>query len=76
MTISISLPSSNAAEIAHEIAGHNADDVGTLRAMALVSKTTRSVAITHLFSRIHFACVEDFSQHPLRGAPWAHATQT
>ncbi|KAJ7512406.1 hypothetical protein B0H11DRAFT_480688 [Mycena galericulata] len=49
-------------EIAHEIAGHNANDVPTLRAMSLVSKFTRSLAIIHLFSFIHFACVEDFSR--------------
>ncbi|KAJ7902265.1 hypothetical protein B0H13DRAFT_760325 [Mycena leptocephala] len=47
-------------EIAHEIAGHNTDDIATLRAMSLVSKTTRSLAIVHLFSAIHFACAEDF----------------
>ncbi|KAJ7718680.1 hypothetical protein DFH07DRAFT_331805 [Mycena maculata] len=47
-------------EIAHEIAGHNADDVPTLCAMSLVSKSTRSLAIIHLFSFIHFSCAEDF----------------
>ncbi|KAJ7098224.1 hypothetical protein C8R44DRAFT_988770 [Mycena epipterygia] len=49
-------------ELADEIAGHNADDVLSLRAMSLVSKTMRSSAITHLFSIVHFACVEDFSR--------------
>ncbi|KAJ7348055.1 hypothetical protein DFH08DRAFT_156798 [Mycena albidolilacea] len=28
--------------------------------MSLVSKMTRSLAITHIFSSIHFACTEDF----------------
>ncbi|KAJ7098240.1 hypothetical protein C8R44DRAFT_748104 [Mycena epipterygia] len=50
------------AELADEIAGHNAHDVPSLRRMALVSKTVRSSAITHLFSVIHFTCVEDFSR--------------
>ncbi|KAJ7512405.1 hypothetical protein B0H11DRAFT_1951070 [Mycena galericulata] len=48
------------AEIAHEVAGHNADDVQTLRAMSLASKSMRSSSIIHLFSSIHFACAEDF----------------
>ncbi|KAJ7243777.1 hypothetical protein C8J57DRAFT_1725959 [Mycena rebaudengoi] len=47
------------AEIADQIAGHN--DVPSLRAMALVSKTMRSSAINHLFSFIHFACAADIS---------------
>ncbi|KAJ6572129.1 hypothetical protein B0H19DRAFT_1132670 [Mycena capillaripes] len=47
-------------EIAHEIAGHNANDVPSLRAMSLVSRTMRFLAIKHLFSIIHFACPEDF----------------
>jgi hypothetical protein len=49
-------------EVAQEIAGHNADDISTLRAMSLVSSTMRSVAIADLFSVIHFACVEDFAR--------------
>ncbi|KAJ7698551.1 hypothetical protein B0H17DRAFT_323327 [Mycena rosella] len=49
-------------ELAHEIAGHNADDVPALRALALVSKTMRSVAIKDLFSVVHFACAEDLPQ--------------
>ncbi|KAJ7746456.1 hypothetical protein DFH07DRAFT_590324 [Mycena maculata] len=49
-------------ELAHEIAGHNADDIPTLRALSLASKSTRSSAIIYLFSFIHFACPEDFSQ--------------
>ncbi|KAJ6541533.1 hypothetical protein B0H19DRAFT_1173461 [Mycena capillaripes] len=49
-------------EIAHEIAGHNADDVATLHAMSLVSTTTRSLVLNYIFSSIHFACAEDFSR--------------
>ncbi|KAJ7034529.1 hypothetical protein C8F04DRAFT_1101285 [Mycena alexandri] len=47
-------------EIANEIAGHNSKDVPALRAMSLVSKQMRFLAIEHLFSVIHFACAEDF----------------
>ncbi|KAJ7147923.1 hypothetical protein C8R43DRAFT_1129479 [Mycena crocata] len=50
------------AEIALEIAGHNATDVPTLRTMALVSKAMRFLAIEHLFSSIHLSCVEDLDQ--------------
>ncbi|KAF7348594.1 hypothetical protein MVEN_01377000 [Mycena venus] len=49
-------------EIVHEIAAQNADDVASLCAWALVSKAMRSLAIEHLFSSIHFACAEDFSE--------------
>ncbi|KAF8146268.1 hypothetical protein K438DRAFT_1870057 [Mycena galopus ATCC 62051] len=49
-------------EIAHEIAGHNADDGETLRAMSLVSHMTRSLVVKHIFATIHFACVEDFAR--------------
>ncbi|KAJ7669370.1 hypothetical protein DFH06DRAFT_182351 [Mycena polygramma] len=49
------------AEIAHEIAAHNADDVPSLRAMCLVSQTMRFLAIEHLFAFIHFAREQDFS---------------
>ncbi|KAJ7841639.1 hypothetical protein B0H13DRAFT_2099476, partial [Mycena leptocephala] len=49
-------------EIAHEITGHCAQDMATLRAMSLVSKTTHALAIVHLFSSLHFACAEDFSR--------------
>ncbi|KAJ7619229.1 hypothetical protein DFH06DRAFT_1342086 [Mycena polygramma] len=48
-------------EIAYEIAAHNADDVSSLRAMSLVSKTMRTFAIEHLFSVIHFACSHDMT---------------
>ncbi|KAJ7636880.1 hypothetical protein FB45DRAFT_907603 [Roridomyces roridus] len=48
------------AELVHEITSYNADDMPTLRAMSLVSKTTRSFATIHLFSMVHFSCVEDF----------------
>ncbi|KAF7348585.1 hypothetical protein MVEN_01376100 [Mycena venus] len=48
-------------EIALEIAAHNADDVASLRAMSIVSKAMRFLAIDHLFSFIHFACEQDFS---------------
>ncbi|KAF7361024.1 hypothetical protein MSAN_01132700 [Mycena sanguinolenta] len=47
-------------EIACEIAKHNADDAKTLRAMSLVSRTTRFSVIEYIFAAIHFACVEDF----------------
>ncbi|KAJ7484344.1 hypothetical protein FB451DRAFT_82497 [Mycena latifolia] len=49
-------------ELLQEITGHNADDVPTLRALSLVSKTMRSMAIKELFSIIHFACAEDFAR--------------
>ncbi|KAJ6503327.1 hypothetical protein C8R47DRAFT_1192937 [Mycena vitilis] len=61
------MPTSEAAwsqippEIAYEIAAHNADDVSSLRAMSLVSKTMRTFAIEHLFSVIHFACSHDMT---------------
>ncbi|KAF8138077.1 hypothetical protein K438DRAFT_725695 [Mycena galopus ATCC 62051] len=55
-------PWSTSVDMAHEIAGHNADDAPTLRAMSLVSQATRSSVLRHLFSTIHFACVEDFSR--------------
>ncbi|KAJ7636875.1 hypothetical protein FB45DRAFT_1138887 [Roridomyces roridus] len=48
------------AELIHEITSYNADDIPTLRAMSLVSKMTRPFATIHLFSAIHFSCVEDF----------------
>ncbi|KAJ7651745.1 hypothetical protein DFH06DRAFT_1208015 [Mycena polygramma] len=48
-------------EIVHEIVAHNADDVSSLRAMSLASKTTRTFAIEHLFSVIHFACAQDIT---------------
>ncbi|KAJ7916228.1 hypothetical protein B0H13DRAFT_1998652 [Mycena leptocephala] len=48
-------------ELAAEIAGHNSEDVPTLRAMSLVCKAMRSFAIEHLFSLIHFACSQDIS---------------
>ncbi|KAJ6572115.1 hypothetical protein B0H19DRAFT_677984 [Mycena capillaripes] len=48
-------------EIALEIAAHNADDVTSLRAMSLVSRSMRSLAIEHLFSVVHFACAQDLS---------------
>ncbi|KAJ7366278.1 hypothetical protein DFH08DRAFT_929221 [Mycena albidolilacea] len=47
-------------ELTREIAGHNAHDRATLRAMSLVSKATRSLVIPHIFSTIQFDCVEDF----------------
>ncbi|KAJ7636874.1 hypothetical protein FB45DRAFT_907564 [Roridomyces roridus] len=47
-------------EMAQEITAHNADDAPTLRAMSLVSRATRFLAIIHLFSSIFFSCVEDF----------------
>ncbi|KAK7018393.1 hypothetical protein R3P38DRAFT_2634095 [Favolaschia claudopus] len=50
------------AEIGHEITAYNAHDVDSLRAMCLASSATRSLAIIHLFSMIHFACVEDFTR--------------
>ncbi|KAJ7636853.1 hypothetical protein FB45DRAFT_1056124 [Roridomyces roridus] len=49
------------AELQHEITAYNADDMDTLRALCLASKTTRPFAITHLFSVIRFSCVEDFA---------------
>ncbi|KAJ7636863.1 hypothetical protein FB45DRAFT_1024962 [Roridomyces roridus] len=49
------------AELGHEITAYNADDMDTLRALCLASKTTRPFAIIHLFSVIRFSCVEDFA---------------
>ncbi|KAJ7669375.1 hypothetical protein DFH06DRAFT_1180772 [Mycena polygramma] len=48
-------------ELADEIAGHNIDDVPTLGAMCLASKTMRLSAIEHLFSTVHFTCADDFN---------------
>ncbi|KAJ7669396.1 hypothetical protein DFH06DRAFT_1294177, partial [Mycena polygramma] len=48
-------------EIALEIVAHNTDDVPSLRAMCLVSKSMRSLAIEHLFSFVDFACEQDIS---------------
>ncbi|KAJ7018252.1 hypothetical protein C8F04DRAFT_1152101 [Mycena alexandri] len=49
-------------DIAHEIAGHNANDINTLRSMCLVSTAMRSLAIEHLFSTINLASPDDVSQ--------------
>ncbi|KAF8175522.1 hypothetical protein K438DRAFT_1771133 [Mycena galopus ATCC 62051] len=46
------------AEITHEIAEHNADDLPT----SLVSQTTRLSVIKHIFPTINFQSVEDFLQ--------------
>ncbi|KAJ7154653.1 hypothetical protein C8R46DRAFT_1117955 [Mycena filopes] len=44
-----------------EIIAHNAEDIPSLCAMCLVSKTTRSLAIEHLFAKVHFSCTEDMA---------------
>ncbi|KAJ7676475.1 hypothetical protein B0H17DRAFT_125098 [Mycena rosella] len=51
-------------ELAREVTGHNADDVPALRALSLVSKAMRSLAIEELFSVIRFGCAEDVAQWP------------
>jgi hypothetical protein len=50
------------AEIELEVAAHLAEDKTSLRAMSLVSKRMRLLAIEHLFSVVNFVCAQDFSQ--------------